>query len=181
MAKNDDKFDPKAVVRNLPKDKKQALREEIEKSELEEHIENEKNKIKDIKCLDCKTRLRVKPEDIFKRVKNNKTYRRSHECPKCNLYNRVTVTYLSTIEESEGKIELKRNGFGFQNKIPMKMTEEERNKWIGEEARKIRNNTSGPYPDYLKITILCLDDILNPKAAEDDEKEDDNLPENDGS
>jgi len=170
MAKNDDKFDPKAVVRNLPKDKKQALREEIEKSELEEHIENEKKKIKQISCLDCKTSLRVKPDKVFKRINENKTYKYSHICPNdnCNLYNQVTVTYPSTVEESEGKIELKRKGFGFQNKLPKDMTPKERNKWIEEEARKIRNNTCPPYPTHDRVMILCLDEILNPKDTNSD-------------
>lgn len=133
--------------------------EELQEKKIEIHLENEKKRIKNLKCVDCKTKLRVKPEDVMQKG----TVKKSYECPKCGLFNQITITYWDSPEHSEADIKVLRRGFGWNVLKPSKMKDEHVKKWVEDENRKIMENKSQGFRRHEKIIIRALHLALNKK------------------
>jgi len=133
--------------------------EELQSQKIELHLKEEEKKITDIKCVNCHTKLRVKPEEVMEKG----THVKSFECPKCGMINNVEVVYRDIPENSTSHIRILRRGFAWKVLTPSKMSTKHIRSWIREEDRKIRERTSQGYRREEMIMLRALNLALNRK------------------
>jgi len=143
---------------SIPEIENMELR--LRSKKLNIHLDGESKKIKAVECKSCGTRLRLKPEDFMQ----TGVPPRMFECPKCEVLNKVHVSYDAPPEEyGEAIITIRMKGFAWESVHPGKLSPKHIKTWLEEEDKKIIANKSTILSREEQMMVRAMNIILNSK------------------
>ncbi len=144
---------------------------DLKAKRIKVHLDEEKKKIKDIKCGMCETPLKVDPKNFLKKGVKAKMF----VCPNCDMQNRVQVKYTGNPEVEEAIITQSLRDYAWETKAPGKFGRNELEKWFSTEAERVEGNRSRFPKREDQIIIMAINEILKTlsptEKVEEKEKE----------
>ncbi len=128
------------------------LQTKINSQKVQNHLDAEAKRIKEISCPVCDTNLKLKPADYLKM--GNKPEKL--ECKKCERFVTVYINYKEDPETSDADITVKSGGYPWATELPSTWEDKHVKRWIEEEEEKIKNNTSGLSVEGQKLFRMNL-------------------------
>lgn len=128
------------------------IEREIKAKRLQNHLENEKARIKALNCPKCGNNLELDPNEYMKKGNPPHTV----ECKDCERLIHVTIRYKDNPENSEAILRVKSLGYPWQNQAPSTWTDEHVEKWLADEKPRFEDNKSQLPEENQKIFRVQL-------------------------
>jgi hypothetical protein len=128
----------KTNIKKLTPKERQKLVEDIEKQNIKEHLEEEKQRIKDLECPNCGCNLGLKPKDYLKQDNLPVPV----ECKKCEKVITVIINYREDPTTTNADITLKIRPYAWISQPPTMWTDKHVKRWAEEEMQAIKENRS---------------------------------------
>jgi hypothetical protein len=125
-------------IEDMTPKERQKLVADIEKQNIQDHIEAEKQRIKNIECPNCGRNLGLKPENYLKQDNLPVPV----ECKKCEKVITVIVNYREDPTLCTADITLKIRPYAWIGQPPTMWTDKHVKRWAEEEMQAIKENRS---------------------------------------
>lgn len=114
------------------------MQQQIEAQKVDNHLDAEKQKIKDIKCLSCGKKLGINPDYYLKEGNIPELI----ECPKCEMLCTVLIAYNDDPSIVESLITINSQGYAWETQAPSLWADKHVKRWAQEESDKMDVNQS---------------------------------------
>ena len=128
----------KPNIEDLTPAERQELVEDIKAQNIKEHLEAEKQRIKDLECPTCGRNIGLKPENYLKQGNLPIPV----ECKKCEKIITVIINYKEDPTVSNADITLKIRPYAWISQPPTMWTDKHVRRWAEEEMMAIKENRS---------------------------------------
>ncbi|MCE7699501.1 MAG: hypothetical protein K8E24_012090 [Methanobacterium paludis] len=140
-------------VEKLSRSQRAKLTEDIVRQDIQDHLNVERQRIKDVLCPECGKSLKLKPEDYLKT--GNKPQR--IECPSCERIIRVQIRYPGPVQTTSAEITTKSRGYAWATQHPSTWKDSDVEKWVEQEEKAFSKNRSSLSPESQKLfRVLSL-------------------------
>jgi RNase P subunit RPR2 len=130
-------------VKDLSQTERANLIEQVKQQDIQDHLDTEKQRIKEIICPKCEKPLKINPDEYLKM--GNKP--REIECPSCERLIRVYIDYRQSPETSEALITTKARGFAWETKQPGTWKDKDTVKWVENEVERAKQGNPSLSPE----------------------------------
>lgn len=123
------------------------MQDQINAQQISNHLELEKQKIKDVTCPACDKALGLNPEYYLKTGNIPQII----ECPKCEMLASVNIRYADDPSVAFAEITVKEQGYAWETQAPSEWTDTHAKRWAQEESKKLADAKSTLSPEGQKL------------------------------
>ena len=123
------------------------MQDQINAQQITNHLELEKQKIKDVTCPACDKTLGLNPKDYLKTGNIPQII----ECPKCEMLASVNIRYTDDPSVTYAEITVREQGYAWETQAPSEWTDTHAKRWAQEESKKLADAKSTLSPEGQKL------------------------------